>query len=178
MLYLSELIGKRVVDRQGNTVARMRDLVAELVSPDNLVPHEAAVDDEGEPVERDVPMIKGLVARTGRSRQPFFLPIAQVQTLARDGARIRSLKLDLQPFERREGEMLLTRDLWDKQVINLERRRVVRVNDIVITSATSDANAPRWWVRGVHVGIGSLLRGVQIDALLEDVTTKERTDHT
>ncbi len=177
MLYLSELIGKRVVDSQGNTVARIRDLVAELVVPDTLLPQEAAVDDEGEPLERDVPIIKGLVASTGRSRQPFYLPIAQLQMLARDGARIRSLKLDLQPFERREGEMLLTRDLWDKQVIDLERRRVVRVNDIVIASAAADANAPSWWVRGVEVGVGGLVRRLHIAKPMGTISKKTLQPH-
>ena len=101
MLYLSELIGKRVVDRQGNGVARIRDLVAELVAPDQNAPQEALLDDEGQPIERDVPVVKGLLARTGRTRQPFFIPITQVQSLGRDGARILSSRLDVQPFERR-----------------------------------------------------------------------------
>src|SRR5215217_8132595 len=125
MLYLSELIGKRIVDRQGNTVARIRDMVAELVTTtEDAADHADALDDEGDLIEHDVPSIKGLVARTGRKRELFFLPIKQVQVLGRDGARIRSSLLNLEPFERREGEILLTRDLWDKQIIDLERRRV------------------------------------------------------
>src|SRR5438874_4312456 len=122
MLYLSEIIGKRIVDQEGNSVARIRDVVAELVAPGEDDPTTPALDDEGAPIEYDIPVIKGLIARTGRTRQPFYLPIEQVQTLGRDGARIRSYKLDVRPFERREGEMLLTRDVWDKQVIDLERR--------------------------------------------------------
>lgn len=175
MLYLSEIIGKRVVDRQGNSVARIRDLVAELVPPDPNAPEEAYLDEEGQPMERDVPVIKGLLARTGSNREPFFLPIAQVQTLGRDGARIRSSKLDVEPFERREGEMLLTRDLWDKQIIDLDRRKVVRVNDIIIAEGTisdSPDEAHRWWVRGVDVGMGSLLRRVHIDKPVGSVAKK------
>jgi magnesium transporter len=175
MLYLSELIGKRVIDRQGNGVARIRDLVAELVAPDQDTPSEAFLDDEGQPMERDVPVIKGVLARTGRKRQPFLIPIDQVQTLGRDGARIRSSKLDVEPFERREGEMLLTRDLWDKQVIDLERRRVVRVNDIAIAEATAASgpdDAHRWWVRGVDVGMGSLLRRIHIAKPVGNIVKK------
>jgi CBS domain-containing protein/sporulation protein YlmC with PRC-barrel domain len=179
MLYLSELIGKRVVDRQGNGVARIRDLVAELVAPDENAPEEALLDDEGQPIERDVPVVKGVLARTGRRRQPFFIPIKQIQSLGRDGARIFSSRLDVQPFERREGELLLARDLWDKQIIDLLRRRVVRVNDIVIAaSATAavadseDAGAHRWWVRGVDVGMGSLLRRIHIDRPVGSIVKK------
>ena len=172
MLYLSEIIGKRIVDQKGNSVARIRDLVAELVAHDEENPTETAVDDEGEPIEHDIPVIKGLIARTGRSREPFYVPMDQVQSLGRDGARIRSYKLDVKPFERREGETLLTRDVWDKQVIDLERRRVVRVNDIALVSFTGDADAPRWWVRGVDVGMGSLLRRIRISKLIGSVVKK------
>ncbi|MEO8285336.1 MAG: CBS domain-containing protein [Chloroflexota bacterium] len=162
MLYLSELIGKRIIDSQGNTVARIRDLVAELVTPDENAPQTITVDDDGEPLEHDVPLVKGLLATTGRKREPFFLPITQVMAFVKDGAQLGSLQVDLQPFERREGELLLTRDLWDKQVIDLQRRRVVRVNDIIVTSATTDTDKPIWWVRGVDIGLGSLLRRIHI----------------
>jgi magnesium transporter len=162
MLYLSEIIGKRIVDQKGNSVARIRDVVVELVAPGEDDPTTPALDNEGEPVEYDVPVVKGLVARTGRSRQPFYVPMEQVQSLGHDGARIRSYKLDVKPFERREDEMLLTRDVWDKQVIDLERRRVVRVNDIVLVGSAAGTNPPRWWVRGVDVGMGSLLRRIHI----------------
>lgn len=182
MLYLSELIGKPIVDHKRNTVARIRDFVAELVAPDPQGQQIAATDDDGEPIELDLPTIKGIVARTSRRRQPFFLPIAQIESLDKEGARILSLKVDLQPFERREGEMLLTRDLWDKQIIDLKKRRVVRVNDIVISSALAPAsetsstsaspNTSRWWVRGVDVSIGGLLRRLRIAKLIGAIAPK------
>src|SRR5438128_4797599 len=134
MFYLSEVIGKSIRDRQGNTVAHLRDLVAEvardvtLISEDEVEEPVVFVDGERQTEEREAPVIRGLLARRGRSHQPFFVPIEQIKTLGADGARLRSARVDLQPFERRAGEMLLTRDLWDKQVIDLVSRKVVRVN--------------------------------------------------
>ena len=38
--------------------------------------------------------------------------------------------LDLRRFARREGEVLLARDVLDKQLIDVDGKRVVRVNDV------------------------------------------------
>jgi magnesium transporter len=182
MFYLSELIGKPVLDRQGNRIARVRDVVAELTQTSLpadeddteqriITPDEAAQ-------ERAVPALKGLCARTSR-KNDFFLPIEQVETLGPSGASLRSSRVSLRPFERRAGEMLLTRDLWDKQVIDLESHRVVRVNDIVISEASQtleqSEDAPealRWWVRGVDVGIGGIIRRVRLTRPAQAVSKK------
>src|SRR6476620_4957985 len=110
MFYLSDVIGKRIFDRHGNRVARVRDLVAgvlvEVETPGGEVevsrqPGQGAKEQD-EAIERDAPVIKGLVARTGRKNQPFYIPIAQVDALRPGGdIQLRSFKVDLQPFERR-----------------------------------------------------------------------------
>src|SRR3954452_8755479 len=115
MFYVSELINKRIVDPNGNRVARVRDLVAELViEPEGQVPGSAvtlAEDAEPDPTEHEAPIIKGIVASTSRKHQPFYLPIDQISDLGPHHLKLRSLKVDLQPFTRRDGEILLTRDL-------------------------------------------------------------------
>jgi len=181
MFYLSEVIGKRIFDHQGRPLARIRDLVAE-VSDSPMPAAEHAADEpvvfmqsEEDTTERDAPVIKGLLAHVGRKHQPFYVPIEQIKTLGADGARIRSSKVDLQPFERRAGEMLLTRDLWDKQIIDLERRKVVRVNDVALTGAkpvTNAADHERWWVRGVEVGLSGLVRRLHLTGLALAITRK------
>jgi magnesium transporter len=117
-------------------------------------------------------VVKGLLARTGRKREAFFIPIAMIDALERGGAKTSSYKLDVAPYERREGEILVTRDLWDKQVIDLERRRVVRVNDAVISEAHREEGGKRWWVRGVDVGMGGLLRRLKLGRLAASISSK------
>ena len=46
--------------------------------------------------------------------------------------RLNSDILDLRPFVRRESEVLLARDVLDKQLIDVDGKRVVRVNDVQI----------------------------------------------
>src|SRR5438874_5957324 len=183
MFYLSEVIGKPVLDHQGNPVARIRDLVAEVaegagfISEDDVEQPVVFVEGEREAEERDVPVIKGVLARAGRKNPPFYVPVDQIGALGTDGARLRSARVDLQPFERRAGEMLLTRDLWDKQVIDLGSRKVVRVNDIVLTRGKPSGQkererAARWWVRGVDVGIGGLVRRLRLAKALGALNRK------
>ncbi len=175
MFYLSELIGKAVRGQQGDQVARIRDLVVELLKADTGRGSALPVDEEGEPFELELPVVKGLLATTSHKHEPFFLPIEQIKSLGKDGARLSSPKVDLQPFERREGEMLLARDVWDKQVIDLESRKVVRVNDVALTGAISSndpAEAGRWWVWGVDISIGGLLRRLHLTRLVHAITRK------
>ena len=63
------------------------------------------------------------------------------------------LRLDLQPFQRRDGEVLLKHDLLDRQLINVAGARLVRANEIEI------ARVEGWWrVVGIGIGVRSLFR--------------------
>ena len=185
MLYLTELVGKQIYDAQGNRVGRVRDLVAELTPTVQLAQEEITgpmvlVETIDQHEEREIPAIKGIVARTWRKDVPFYLPISQVGSLKPRGVRLLSTKVDLVPFERRAGEILLVRDLWDKQVIDLERRKVVRVNDVVLIENIlppegeegTIGSTPRWWVRGVDVGLGGLVRRLHTVVLWTALTRK------
>src|SRR5438067_1172615 len=130
MLYLSEIVGKKILDVNGNRVARVGDLVAEVLQTETTGDKTEVVyilsDDEEEreeAVEHDAPVIKGMLALTSRKLPPFFLPIGQVEELKPGEIKLSSSRVDLRPYERRPSEMLLTRDLWDKQVIDLKTRR-------------------------------------------------------
>jgi magnesium transporter len=151
MTYLSQLIGKRIRNRAGNSVARIRDVVVDL---------EQSTPDSGPP-------IKGLLARTARRKAPFYLPIEQVDTLTDDGAILNSARLDLEPFERHGTEMVVTKDLWDKQIIDISQRRVLRVNDVLIDQAPGATSG--WRIAGVDVSIGGLARRVGLGKLFNVV---------
>lgn len=188
MLYLSEIVGKKIYDPSGNRVGKVRELVAELSSTVQVAGEEDAeapvvlVSTIDEAQERDVPYIKGILARMGRKQEPFFLPVSQVASIGPDGVRLTSARVNLQPYERRTGEILLTRDLWDKQVIDLDSRKVVRVNDIALIEgkavdstqmqALSLPPGLRWWVRGVDVGLGGMARRLRIINMVQGVSGK------
>jgi len=133
VIYLSQLLGGEVRDQQGDKVATLRDLVVRL--------------DPAEPYDRVI----GLVAVIrGRS---LYIPWDHVGAIDERDLLLKSTKLDLRPFERREGEMLLGRDVLDKQLVDIEGRRVVRANDLQLVLADGDLR-----VVGVCINGRALLR--------------------
>ena len=73
--------------------------------------------------------------------------------LNESGVRLNSDILDLRPFVRREGEVLLARDVLDKQLIDVDGKRVVRVNDVQLIHAADD-----WRVTGADISLQGLWR--------------------
>ncbi len=65
----------------------------------------------------------------------------------RSGVVLRKAKLDLRRFERRPEEVLLKRDLLDRQLINVQGARLVRANEIELALV-----AGSWRVVGVDTG--------------------------
>ena len=48
------------------------------------------------------------------------LPISQVQAIESDKVRLRSARLDLRDFQRRTGEVVLGRDVLDRQLVDVD----------------------------------------------------------
>ncbi|MCA1557285.1 MAG: CBS domain-containing protein [Acidobacteria bacterium] len=132
MLYLSQVLGRPIRDMEGERVATIKDVIVRL--------------GEGEH-----PPVTGFVARY--RRRDFFLSRWRISEFKAQGARLNSDILDLRPFVRREGEILLARDVLDKQLIDVDGKRVVRVNDVQLIEA-----AGAWRVTGADVSLQGLWR--------------------
>lgn len=133
MLYLSQVLGRPVFDSHGEKIAVIRDVVVRYG-------------------EEDYPPLTGLVARY--RRRNFFLPQAQIARLGETGARMNSEIINLRPFARREGEILLNRDVLDNQLIDIDGKRVVRVNDVQLIPGGRGG----WRVSGADVSLQGFLR--------------------
>src|SRR5918992_3066793 len=132
MLYLSQVLWRPVRDLEGERVATVKDVIVRLG-------------------EDDHPPVTGLVARY--RRRDFFLSRWRITELNQHGVRLNSDILDLRPFVRRESEVLLARDVLDKQLIDVDGKRVVRVNDVQIIEAAGE-----WRVTGADVSLQGLWR--------------------
>src|SRR6266403_2110586 len=134
MLYLSQLLGRPIRDLEDERVATVKDVIVRLGSDDH-------------------PPVSGLVARY--RRRDFFLSRWRMTDLSEQGVRLNSDILDLRPFVRREGEVLLARDVLDKQLIDVAGKLVVTVTDVQIIEAAGQRR-----VTGADVsleGLGSRL---------------------
>ena len=131
MLYLSQAIGRPVRDREGGAIGQVADLLV-------------AVGDR-------YPPVTGLVVQTERRR--IFLPWSSVDSMDETGARLRTTTIDIGEFRQRPNEILLRADLMDKQIVDIDGRKVVRVNDLRL-----DEVAGALHLVAVDVGGAGLLR--------------------
>ena len=131
VLHMSQIAGAALVDPSGGKLGRVDDLIVRL----------------GE----EYPPVTGLLA-TIAGRQ-VFVPAEEVELIEPGRATMRRARLDLRPFVRREQEVLLKRDVLDRQLINVDGARLVRANEIEL------ARIEGWYrVVGVDVGLRGLMR--------------------
>ncbi|OLE55360.1 MAG: hypothetical protein AUG51_03540 [Acidobacteria bacterium 13_1_20CM_3_53_8] len=132
MLYLSQVLGRPILDLDGERVAAIKDVIVRLG-------------------EDEHPPVTGFVARY--RRRDFFLQRWRIAEFNAGGVRLNSDILDLRPFARRENEVMLARDVLDKQLIDVDGKRVVRVNDVQLIEAAGE-----WRVTGADVSLQGLWR--------------------
>jgi CBS domain-containing protein len=132
LLSLAGLLGRPVVNQAGEEIGGLVDLVARWA-------------------DDPYPPVTGLVVRV--ARRQVFVPAEQVVELDRHGARLRSARLDLREVERRQGEVLLARDVLDHQLVDTDGIKVIRAADLYVAKV-----GEAWRLVGVDVGVQTLLR--------------------
>ncbi len=140
LLFLSRMIGRAIQDKQGEKIATLKDIIVRI-NPE-----------EGKSEEK-YPPLAGLVARQGR--RDFFIPYRQVEKFDEVGIKLVSARVSLERFTRRNGEILLVRDVLDRQLVDVEGRRVIRVNDLAL-SRVSETEIYR--LVGVDISFQALMR--------------------
>lgn len=133
MPYLSELNYKPVADSDGETIGKLTDLIAIR---------------RGEVAH---PEVVALVVR--RHEGTLILPISEVLTLFAPAIPLRHRVNDIQTYQPGEQDLYLARDVLDKQIIDTDGVRVVRVNDLDLVRVND-----RYYVANVDIGGLGLLR--------------------
>ena len=137
VLHLSCLLGVDVTGPGRQNVGKLVDVIARLAEPGSAVAWH--------------PGVTGLVVDF--DGEDKFAHAYQIVNLGYDGAQL-SIHLDtLGPFERRPGEVLLSRDLRSRHLIHLERARLVRANEIELAKVGTT-----WQVIGVDTSSRPVLR--------------------
>jgi CBS domain-containing protein len=132
LLHLSLVVGGDLIDRAGGKLGRVDDVIVRLG-------------------DEEYPPVSGLLASVA-GRQ-VFVPADLIEEVEHRRSSLRMVRLDLQPFERRPQEVLLKKDVLDRQLINVEGARLVRANDIEL------ARLEGWYrVVGVDVGVRGFAR--------------------
>ncbi|MFI5261022.1 MAG: magnesium transporter MgtE N-terminal domain-containing protein [Candidatus Limnocylindrales bacterium] len=135
--YLSQVVGRPVRDPQGESIGKVADLIV-------------AIGDR-------YPPVTGLVVTTDRRR--IFLPWSDVASFDVQGATLNTDRIDITKFRQRPNELLLQLDLQDKQIVDLDGRKVVRVNDLRLDEIEGTLH-----LVAVDVGAAGLLRRLGIES--------------
>jgi CBS domain-containing protein len=136
MLHLSQAIGRPVRDQHGEPIGTVADLIV-------------AIGDR-------YPPVTGIVVRT--NGREIFLSWQSVTLLDAGGATLGTSAIDITKFQQRPNEIRLKLDLMDRQIVDIDGRKVVRVNDLRLDEVEGSLH-----LVAVDVGPGGLLRRLGIE---------------
>jgi len=132
LLHLSSVVKRPLVDRKGDRLGRVQDLIVRLDGASH-------------------PPVVGLVVRIGG--RDLFVPARKIARMEPGFVQFDGNRVDLRRFERRPGELLLARDLMARHLINIRGGRLIRANEIELAQADG-----RWEVVGVDPSARGTLR--------------------
>ena len=136
MLYLSQAIGRPVRDQHGEPIGTVADLIV-------------AIGDR-------YPPVTGIVVKT--NGREIFLHWSSVTSLDAGGARLGTSAIDITKFQQRPNEIRLKLDLMDRQIVDIDGRKVVRVNDLRLDEVEGALH-----LVAVDVGPSGLLRRLGVE---------------
>lgn len=137
-MFVSEILGKAAFDSEGERIGRVRDFA---VSPGDKMPRVSAV-----------------VVQAGRER--LLIPAQDVATFAPTVV-LKAAFEHSGRYEIQEDDLLLSKDVLDKQLVDVHDYRVVRVNDIRLANSARGVR-----VVAVDVGWRGLLRRIGADGIV------------
>lgn len=136
VLSLSSLLKHAVIDGEGRALGKLSDVVTRLR-------------------DNDYPLLTGLVIALGSAG--YFVPMSDVLGIDPEAVRLRTAKVDLRPFERRDGELLLKENILGHRLIDVAHSALVKAYDVRLVSAAGgwivtglDVHKNRWFHLGRH----------------------------
>jgi magnesium transporter len=141
MPYLSTMLGKRIRDTNGILIGRLEDVVVGTAAK--------------------FPIVKGIevVAGRGRGRRRFYLGWQSIREW-----RDECVVTDAPPKETEPAaqDIFLVRDLLDKQMVDMDGYKIVRISDIRLAWSGRQMR-----VIGAHVGVLAALRRLGLNSIAE-----------
>jgi magnesium transporter len=133
MPFVSELMGKPVTDYEGEYVGKLKDLLA---TPTGEIHHPQVIAIE----------IK-------RRSDTLIVPMSDVAVLIAPAIPLNKRITQIEPYVPGENDLFLVADVFDKQIIDTNGIRVVRVNDLELTRVDG-----KIYVANVDISSAGLLR--------------------
>jgi len=138
MIFLSSLLRQSVYDTENRRVGGVRDVCVDL--------------------NETFPIVTALIVHSSLSNDDKIIPWTQVENIEFSPVRLTVNQAQITPYVPLADELLLRRDILDKQIVDTQGFRVVKVNDLKLVQIKKTAR-----LLGVDISFGGLLRrlGVQ-----------------
>ena len=130
-LFLSSVLGKPVINEQGREIGKLWDLI--------MVPGDG------------FPEVSHLLVKKGQ--QIYSFPWSDISLFNSFVISVRARLTGFSPYTPREGEILVRKDILDKQIVDVEGAKVVRVNDLKLRNDKELLH-----IISVDIGFRGLLR--------------------
>lgn len=150
MLYASEFIGRPVADADGKRIGKLKDLIA--------IRH------------RDVPHPQLVAIEVKQHGDTVFIPINDVAALISLAIPLKKKFSEITPYLPQPDDLHLVRDVLDKQIIDTDGMRVVRVNDLELTRVNGNI-----YVANVDISGVGLIRRLGLGNLADRLSMRPRT---
>src|SRR6266852_2406192 len=144
MIFLSTLLRKSIYDIEGRRLGSLRDIYVTL--------HET------------FPVVTALVVHSsmGNGNADMLIPWSQVDSLEEPQIHLTVKQSQIHTYTPQPDELLLRRDILDKQIVDTQGFRVVKVNDLKLAQIKKTAR-----LVGVDISLSGLLRRLGLLAPVE-----------
>ncbi len=150
MLYASEFIGRPVADADGVRIGKLKDLIA--------IRHG------------DVPHPQLVAIEVRQHSDTIYVPMGDVAALISLAIPLKKKISEITPYVPQADDLHLVRDVLDKQIIDTDGMRVVRVNDLELTRVNGSV-----YVANVDISGVGIVRRLGLGSLAERLSTRPRT---
>ena len=130
-IYLSEILDRPLLDRKGNVIGKIKDL--------NVVPGET------------FPVVEGIYVRGGEGL--FRILLRDINVLNKKFVTTREEASAIAHMEPQEREIRIAEHIMDKQVVDINGAKVVRVNDVQLGQVRD-----QFGLLAIDVGFAGLVR--------------------
>jgi magnesium transporter len=150
MFFASEFIGRPVVDADGKRLGKLRDLIATR--------------------HGDIHHPQLVAIEVKQSSGSVFIPIDEVAALISLAIPLKKRFSEISQYKTQPEDLHLVRDVLDKQIIDTDGMRVVRVNDLQLTRVNGSV-----YVANVDISGAGLIRRLGLGSLADRLSSHSRS---
>lgn len=137
-MYLTELLSKKVFDKNNENFGKIKDII---ISSNQKYPKIEAIK----------------IKANGES---YFIPSSYIDQITTNEVILNKALEDIRQYPKQDSSIKLSRDILDRQVVDMEGSKIRRVNDVEISYKKGN-----YYIIGVDIGVNGLFRRMGLGGL-------------